>query len=276
MVHRRAVEWLVFVAPLPLAIIVAYVFPLLGVLRWSFTDPTRGLQNYDRIMVDDNIHAIAWRTLDLCLTTTVAAVLIAYLLAYHWTFGPPWRRRFVELCVLIPFWISVLIRAFGWLIVLRPKGLLNEWLLAGGLISEPLALVRNDLGVVIGMVHFMVPFAVFPILAVMRQIDPRIMSAARGLGAGPVRRFLEIFLPLSLPGVIGSVFIVFVFTLGFFITPAILGGGRVVMIAEYIFTQMSQTAKWGLGAALAVSLLLVVSIMIGALLKLVRIEQFAR
>jgi putative spermidine/putrescine transport system permease protein len=270
--RRKVLEWTVFVAPLPVLLAVSYLLPLLGLFHWSVTEPSPGLGNYVRILVDPDIHAIMGRTLRICLLTTVVSVMVAYLLAYHWVFGPLWRRRFIEICVLIPFWISVLIRAFGWLIVLRPKGLINDGLMAAHLISEPLALVRNDLGVVIGMVHFMIPFAIFPIVSVMRQIDPRIPAAARGMGAGPIRRFVEVFLPLSMPGVIGAFFIVFVFTLGFFITPSILGGGRVVMLAEYIFTQMSQTADWGLGSALSVVLLLFVSAMIWLLSKLTRVE----
>ncbi|MGF7160491.1 putative spermidine/putrescine transport system permease protein [Rhodoligotrophos appendicifer] len=273
MSRRALVEWGLFVAPLPVVLVIAYLVPLLGIFQWSFTDPQPGIGNYVKIATDPIIHSIAWRTLRICLLVTVVSVAIAYLISYHWVFGPPWRQRLIEVCVLIPFWISVLIRAFGWVIVLRPRGLVNEWLMTAGLIAEPLALVRNEIGVVIGMVHFMVPFAIFPLMAVMRQIDPRVMAAARGLGAWPIRRFVEVFLPLSLPGIVGAFFIVFIFALGFFITPAILGGGRVVMIAEYVFLQMSQTANWGLGAALSVVLLVFVSIMIWVLLKITRVEK---
>jgi len=266
----------VFIAPLPLLLIAAYLIPLLGIFQWSFTDPTPGIGNYVQIATDPAIHGILLRTLRICLMVTALSVVIAYIISYHWVFGPPWRQRFIEICVLIPFWISVLIRAFGWLIILRPRGLLNDWLTGLGLISDPLVLVRNELGVVIGMVHFMVPFAIFPLVGVMRQIDGRVLAAARGLGAGPIRRFVEVFLPLSMPGVVGAFFIVFIFALGFFITPAILGGGRVVMIAEYVFLQMSQTANWGLGAALSVVLLVFVSIMMWVLLKVTRIERLVR
>ncbi|WP_239025230.1 ABC transporter permease [Rhodoligotrophos defluvii] len=276
MSKRRIIEWCVFIAPLPLLLVAAYLLPLLGIFRWSFTSPTPGFGNYTQIFTDPAIHGILLRSLRICLVVTVISVMLAYLIAYHWVFGPPWRQRIIEICVLIPFWISVLIRAFGWLIILRPRGLMNEWLMSAGLIGEPLALVRNEVGVVIGMVHFMVPFAIFPLVAVMRQIDPRVMAAARGLGAGPIRRFFEVFLPLSMPGVVGAFFIVFIFALGFFITPAILGGGRVVMIAEYVFLQMSQTANWGLGAALSVVLLIFVSIMMWVLLKVIRVERLVR
>ncbi|WP_275600349.1 ABC transporter permease [Paracoccus versutus] len=270
---RSAIVWCIFVLPLPAFLILAYFLPMMGILSWSFTDPVPGLQNYARIAEDQTIHLLFWRTLRICLTTAVISVLVAYLLAYHWILGPPARQRLIEMAILIPFWISVLVRAFGWLILLRPKGLINENLIALGIITEPLAMVRNEIGVVIGMVHFMVPMAVFPIAAVMRQIDPRVIQAARGLGAGSVRRFIEVFLPLSMPGVIGALFIVAVFSLGFFITPAILGGGRVVMVAENIFVRMLQTANWGLGSALAAVLLVLVVGLIWILSRIVRLDR---
>lgn len=272
--HRRTVlEWGVFIAPLPVFLAFAYAIPLFGIIGWSVTDPTPGLGNYVKIFTDPAIIGIFWRTLRVCLAVTVVSVAIAYLISYHWVFGPPLRQRLIEVCVLIPFWISVLIRAFGWLIVLRPRGVINETLISLGMIGTPLDLVRNEIGVVIGMVHFMVPYAIFPLVATMRQIDGRVLFAARGLGAGPVRRFTEVFLPLTMPGIVGAFFIVFIFALGFFITPAILGGGRVVMVAEYVFLQMSQTANWGLGAALSVVLLVFVSVLIWVLLKVTRVEK---
>lgn len=270
---RNAAIWGIFVLPLPLFLVLAYFLPMLGILSWSVTDPVPGLQNYARIAQDPTIHLLFWRTLRICLLTAAIAVLIAYLLAYHWVLGPPRRQRLIEMAILVPFWISVLVRAFGWLILLRPKGLINENLIALGIIAEPLAMVRNEIGVIIGMVHFMVPLAVFPIASVMRQIDPRVVQAARGLGARPLRRFLEVFLPLSMPGVIGALFIVAVFSLGFFITPAILGGGRVVMVAENVFVRMLQTANWGLGAALAVVLLALVVGLVWVLSRIVRLDR---
>ena len=270
------IVWAVFISPLLLFLVVTFFVPLLGIFSWSFTDPEPGFANYARIAQDRNIHAIIWRTAWICTVTSVVSVFLAYILAYHWTYGSAVTKKVISVAVLIPFWISVLIRAFGWLALLRPRGLVNEALLGLGVLSEPLVLVRSDLGVIIGMVHFMVPFAIFPLLAVMRQIDVRLLQAARGLGAGSFRRFTEIFFPLTIPGVLGSFFIVFVFSLGFFITPSILGGGRVVMMAEYIFTQMSQTANWGLGAALATMLLLIVVILVWFVSRVVDFQKLVR
>jgi len=153
--------------------------------------------------------------------------------------------------VIASFWISALIRAYAWVAILQPNGLINQALIGLGLIEQPLALVRNELGVIIGMVHYMLPYAVLPIYANMSGIDQRLMAAARALGASRLRSFFWVFLPLSLPGLAGAGILVLIFSLGFYITPAILGGGKVVMIAEYISIQISETLRWGLAATLA-------------------------
>lgn len=259
--------------PLPVVLIIFYVLPFLGVLGWSVTLPEPGIEQYQRIITDPAIHDVLWRTFRLCTTVSVISLVIAYLMAYCWVYSPPFWQRVVEICVFIPFWLSVLVRAFGWLIALRSNGLLNDWLQFLGITSEPLQLTRNELGVVIGMVHFMVPFALFPLVSTMRRLDPRVLLAARGLGAGQLRTFWSIFVPQTIPGILGAFIIVFVFCLGFFITPAILGGGQTVMVAEYVYLQMFQTSNWGLGAALSVVLLALVSAMIWALLRMTRVDK---
>jgi putative spermidine/putrescine transport system permease protein len=158
--------------------------------------------------------------------------------------------------VLVSFWVSVLVRAFAWLTLLRSNGIINEWLIGLGLIDEPLDLVRNQFGVLVGMVHYMIPYAVLPLLANMKGIDTRLMSASRGLGAGAVETFIRIYLPLSLPGIIAAGLLVFIISLGFFVTPAILGGGRVLMIAEYVSVQVLITTQWGAASMLSAVLLI--------------------
>ncbi|MCY1259475.1 putative 2-aminoethylphosphonate ABC transporter, permease protein [compost metagenome] len=259
--------------PLPIVLLLFYVLPFAGVVGWSFTLPEPGIEQYQRIATDPAIHDVLWRTFRLCTTVTLVSVAIAYLMAYCWVFSSPFWQRMVEICVFIPFWLSVLVRAFGWLIALRSNGMLNGWLQSLGIISEPLQLTRNELGVVIGMVHFMVPFAIFPLVSTMRRLDPRVLLASRGLGAGQLRTFWSIFVPQTIPGVLGAFIIVFVFCLGFFITPAILGGGQTAMVAEYVYLQMFQTSNWGLGAALSVVLLALVSGLIWALLRMTRVDR---
>ncbi|AOE85364.1 ABC transporter permease [Pseudomonas sp. TCU-HL1] len=271
--HSANLERSLLLIPLPLLLVVFYLLPFLGVVGWSFTLPEPGIEQYQRIATDPAIHDMLWRTLRLCLTVSTLALVIGYLLAYCWVFSPPFWQRMVEICIFIPFWISVLVRAFGWLIALRSNGVLNGGLMGLGLIDSPLQLTRNETGVVIGMLHFMVPYALFPLLSSMRQLDQRVLLASRGLGAGALRTFWQVLLPQTLPGLLGAFIMVFVFCLGFFITPVLLGGGQTVMIAEYVFLQMFQTSNWGLGAALSVVLLALVSALIWLLLRITRVNR---
>jgi putative spermidine/putrescine transport system permease protein len=167
--------------------------------------------------------------------------------------------------ILLPLWLSVLIRAFAWVTVLRGNGVLNSALMSTGLIETPFSLVRNEIGVVIGMVHYMLPFGILPLYASMRSIDARILNAARSLGAPAFTVFRRVFLPLTMPGLFSSFILIFVFSLGFYVTPAILGGGRVMMVAEYISVQVHETLEWGTATMLASVLLASVFAVIAAL-----------
>jgi putative spermidine/putrescine transport system permease protein len=176
-------------------------------------------------------------------------------------------------CILTTFWLSVLIRAFAWVLLLRTEGVLNAILTNLGLIDSPLILVRNEIGVVIGMVHYMLPVAVFPMLANMSNIPVQFDNAARGMGASPWQRFFLIYLPLCKPGILAATVLVFVFSLGFYITPSILGGGRVVMIAEYIKVGFEDTLRWGYATMLATTLLAVLCLCLLALNRAVDIRK---
>jgi putative spermidine/putrescine transport system permease protein len=247
-----------FVMPLPLLIVVGYLLPTFGVLGWSLSLPQPGLQNYAEIISNSNLHAVIWRTLRICLLTTLISVAIAYLIAYRWRFATPRGRQLIELFVLLPFWLSMLIRAFAWLVLLRNDGVVNQTMLGLGLIQAPLTLVRNELGALIGMVHFMVPYAVLPLLSSLRLVDDSLLRASSSLGASRWQTLRDVFLPLTLPGVAAAAAIVFVFSLGCFVTPSLLGGGKAAMLAEYIYVQMFQLSNWGLGAALSIVLMLMV------------------
>ncbi|WP_426232466.1 ABC transporter permease [Pararhizobium sp. DWP3-4] len=256
--------------PLVLFLGLAYLVPFLGVMQWSVTLPEPGFSQYGKAVTDPLIQSVFFRTFRICLIVTVCAVTAAYAIAYVWVRGTPAQRLVTELCILIPFWISVLTRAFGWVALLSNRGLINTWLQAAGIISEPLTMVRNEFGVVLGMAHFLIPFAVFPIASAMRSLDERVFLAARGMGASRLRIFWSIFVPMTLPGILGAGLMVFVFALGFFITPAILGGGRSVMIAELIYLRLFQSPDWGLGAAISVILMLIVGALLILMLRLVR------
>lgn len=253
--------------PLLLLLGAAYLLPFLGVMRWSVTLPEPGLGQYATALSDPLVLGVIWRTIRICALVTAAAVAAAYVLTLIWVRGGPVARTVIELCIMIPFWISVLTRAFGWLALLSNKGIVNGWLQSLGFISEPLTLVRNEFGVVVGMVHFLIPFAVFPLASAMRSVDERVLLAARGMGASRARIFWQIFVPMTKNGILGAALLVFVFALGFFVTPAILGGGRSVMVAELIYLRIFQSPDWGLGAAISVILMVTVGLLLALMMR---------
>jgi putative spermidine/putrescine transport system permease protein len=254
-VQTRRVYLALLFAPL-LLLAALYLYPLSRVLWLSVTVPSPGLGNFERLFTSSAIQTVLWTTARICVLTTALALIIGYTVAYAAVHLKGRRGELLLFFVLLSFWLSVLIRAFAWLTLLQSRGLINTWLLNWGVIASPLPLVRNEFGVVLGMVHYMIPYAALPLYANMKGIDPRLVPAARGLGASPIQAFLKVYLKMSLPGLISAGILTFIFSLGFYVTPALLGGGKTIMIAEYIAVQINETLNWGLGSMLATALLL--------------------
>ena len=270
---RLGVGWWLLILPAFALLLAFYIAPIVQVLAISVTEPEPGLGNYERILTSGAVQRVIFTTLRICGITTVLALLLGYAIAYAITLSSPRARGWWILAVLVPLWISVLVRAFAWVTLLRRQGLVNNTLMNAGMISEPLPLVWNEFGIVVGMVHYMVPFAVLPMLASMREIDPRLLAAARGLGASRGEVFRRVFLPLSMPGVIAAGVLVFIFSLGFYITPAILGGGKTLMVAEWISLQILDLIRWGLGTMMATVLVLAILVTLAVFSRIVDLRR---
>lgn len=254
MTRNLASGWLI-VAPLLAVVVAFYLGPLLNILWLSVTDPEPGLGNYAKLFESDTLIRIVWTTLRICVVTTAFSVVLGYSIAYAMVHCHRRERGYMLTFLLVSFWISILVRTFAWLMLLGRKGLVNVTLQELGLISAPIAFMRNELGVLIGMVHYMIPYAVLPLLVSMQAIDQRVTDASRNLGASGIQTFWRIYLPLTMPGLVAATLLVFIFSLGFYVTPAVLGGGKVLMIAEYISVQLLVTLKWGTAAMLATLML---------------------
>lgn len=264
---------LALTAPAVLLMLVFYLYPLAQVLVVSVTEPEPGLGNYALLASSGSVQRVLWTTARICLLTTLLAVLLGYVVSYALAAGSDRVRRWTLVLVVAPLWISALVRAFAWVVVLRREGVVNSVLQGIGLTDAPLALVWNEIGVVIGMVHYMLPYAVLPLYANMRDIDRRAMMAARGLGASRWQAFRRIFLPLSVPGIVAAGALVLVYSLGFFVIPAILGGGKTLMIAEYVRLQIVELVNWGLGTMLATVLVVAVFALLGSVAWLIGPRQ---
>lgn len=254
LLRRLSPGWLL-VAPFLLVVVAFYLGPLLNILLLSVTDPEPGLGNYQKLLLSESLVRIMWTTFRICLVTTVLSVVLGYSVAYAMVHAHQRNQHVMLTLLLVSFWISVLVRTFAWLMLLGRTGMVNESLEMVGLISQPVRFMRNELGVLIGMVHYMVPYAVLPLLANMQTLDQRVMAASRNLGASGLQTFWRIYLPLTLPGLVAASLLVFILSLGFYVTPAILGGGKVLMVAEYISVQLLVTLKWGTAAMLGTLML---------------------
>ncbi len=253
-ITRIGTGWLL-VLPFLALVVTLFLGPIVNILWLSVTDPEPGLGNYAALVTSDNLTGILWTTIRICVITTVFSVIFGYSIAYAMIHVAQGNRNRMLSLLLVSFWISVLVRTFSWLMLLGRKGLVNETLVNIGIIVEPIEFMRNELGVLIGMVHYMIPYAVLPLLASMQNIDGRVLSASRSLGATGNQTFWRVYLPLTKPGLVAASLLVFILSLGFYVTPAILGGGKVLMVAEYISVQILVTLRWGTAAMLAALML---------------------
>ena len=250
--------------PYLLMVTALIVIPVGWLFYLSFIgrDGSLSFENYERMMKSKAYIRIFLTTFKISILTTIICAAIGYPLAY---FMSQLSRKWANICmigVLIPFWTSLLVRTYAWLVLLQKKGLLNNMAIEMGLISEPIKIVHNTTGTLIGMVHIMLPFLILPLYANMRAIDKDALKAASSLGATPTRAFWTVFFPLSLPGLLAGLLIVFVLCLGFYVTPAILGGGRVIMAAMKISSNIELYFSWGAASALGVVLLVVTGIIL--------------
>jgi putative spermidine/putrescine transport system permease protein len=195
------------------------------------------------------------RTLLISVTVTVLALVLGFPVAYLVANAPKRIAGLLLILVLLPFWTSLLVRSAAWIVLLQDQGLINGALQALGIINEPVRLIFNRTGVVVAMTHVLLPFMILPMIATMKTIPPTYMRAALSLGAHPAIAFVRVYLPQTLPGVAAGVLLVFIMALGYYVTPALVGGADDQMLAHFIAFYTTSSANWGLAAALGVMLL---------------------
>ncbi len=234
---------------------VFFVYPLARMVMLSVAAPTGPLGYYAAILANPLYATVLGITFKTALVVTATCVVLGVPAAYLLASVGGTLRRALLVAVALPFLTSILIRTYAWMVILGRHGIVNQLLLSTGLVASPLPLMHNAFGVYVGMVHVLLPFMVLPVYSVMTGIDRRLLPAAQSLGAGPSRALLTVYLPLALPGVATGALLVFLIAIGFFITPAILGGARQLMISNLIETQVVELLNWGFASALALVLL---------------------
>ena len=262
---RRIVP-ILLVAPLVIYMVVLYALPVASMLLRSVDEPTWSLDHYRDLMSD----TVFFNTLVNTLYTAVIVTFGSLVLGYPVALALVRTKKMapvILVIVLLPFWTSVLVRSYAWMVLLGRHGLINEALLSSGLIERPLRLLNTPLAVYIGMIHILLPYMILPIANALRQIDPSLARAASGLGSPPWKTFLQVTLPLSVPGVAAGALLVFVLSLGFYITPAMLGGPRDITLSMLIANQVDQL-NWAYAACLSAVLLATALIIIVACRRL--------
>lgn len=264
--RRERAQFIGLSLPATLLILIVVFLPLFWLSSLSFLDRGGELstENYQRLTGDLYVEAFVV-TFQISAAVTALCVLLGYPLAYWLSRKPQHTANLLLICVLLPFWTAVLVRTYAWLVLLQRNGLINNTLLSLGVIDAPLQLAHNLTASIIGMVHIMLPFLVLPLYATMKSIDGDLVRAAVGLGSSPTEAFWRIFVPMSLPGLFAGVVLVFIMSLGFYVTPALLGGGRVQMLAQRIESTITIFSNWGAASALGV-VLLVMALALVALL----------
>lgn len=256
---RRRRDWRSFrlLAPALLLLVIFFLLPVLSLLLRSVLEPTPGLQNYTQLLGSTTYLRVFGNTFLVATVVTVVTVAIGFPTAWLLAIAPRKVSSLLFSILLLSMWTNLLARTFAWMVLLQATGPINRLLMALGLIHEPLALVNNLIGVTIGMTYIMLPFLVMPLHATLRAIDPSTLRAAAVCGASRWQAFWRVLVPLAMPGVASGALMVFVMALGYFVTPALLGGPSYMMLAELIAQLVQELLNWGLAGAAAFVLLAV-------------------
>jgi putative spermidine/putrescine transport system permease protein len=264
---------LLLLAPALAVIVVLLLLPLLWLAWQSIYHDGFTLENYRRNATEQVYWSSFTQTFRISFIVTVAAVLLGYPVAYAASGASRWWSVVILAMVVLPFWTSVLVRAYAWLILLQRTGIINNGLQSLGLIDAPITLVNNELGTIIATIHILLPFMVLPLYAAMQKIPRDLIMAGASLGGSPAHVFFRVFLPLSLPGVIAGVVLVFVLSLGFYITPELLGGGRIFMISNLVSRNVELYNQWGAASSISVVLLFCVFMIFWAASRVIPVER---
>ena len=246
---------LMLLAPMLLLWAGLFVYPLARLLPESLFAPGFTLEHYRRFFTTPLYLGVLLRTLRIAAVTTAACLLLGYPTAYALSRVSSRSARVLLMLVVLPLWTSVIVRVYAWMALFQANGLVNRVLLDLGIVGAPLRIMYGEGAVLVGMVHVLLPFMILPIYSVLRGLDPRLVTAAQNLGADGGQVFLRVVLPLSLPGAVTGTMFVFILSLGFYITPALLGGPRLLMVATLIDQQVNEMLNWPFAAAMAVVLL---------------------
>ena len=271
--RRESQRHLVMLLPAALVLAVLFAYPLLGIANRSVYKGGYTLDMYRQIVRVPVYLQVLMATFKVSALVTIVCLALGYPLAYVLATRRPRTAQLLIIVVVLPFFTSIIVRTYAWMVLLGRNGIVNQYLMTLGLTDKPLLLLYNQGGVIIGMSYVLLPYMVLTVYSVMRSIDPRLVHAAHSLGASRLQAFRRVFLPLSLPGIAGGTLLVFILSLGFFITPALMGGPGDMMIAMLIEREVEITLNWSFASALAVVLLALTLVGFAGYNRIVRLER---
>ncbi|MBB3237095.1 ABC transporter permease [Phyllobacterium endophyticum] len=256
--RRKSWGAVFFILPLLILVVIGFDIPIVTIFNYSISSADGySLDNFYELVTTPVFAKVALNTLRITVMTTVIVAIAGYILAYWISTLPKTGRMIALALVVLPFWISVLVRTYAWIVVLGNAGIVNKTLQSLGLTAAPISFLYNDLGVTIGMANIQLPLLVLPLYAALIRVDQRHMQAAASLGASKRVIFWRVFFPQTLKAYLAGIMLVTIVSIGFYITPAILGGGRVPMMSNVIETYINTVPRWELASAIAVILLFV-------------------
>jgi putative spermidine/putrescine transport system permease protein/spermidine/putrescine transport system permease protein len=249
--------------------------PLFSILKLSFltTDGALSLDSYIRFFSDGVYFKVILLTLRVSFVVMLVCLFLGYPVAYAMTKCSKRVTALIMILVMIPFWTSLLVRTYAWMMLLRSDGVINNLLLKMGIVSHPLQLMNNTLGVYIGMTHVLLPYMILSLYPVLESIDENFVKAAMNLGANKYQAFFKVYFPLSMQGVSAGAILVFVMAIGYFITPALLGGSNTIMISQLIQIQVSKLLNWNFSSAVSMVLLFISLLILYVSKKIMKIEK---
>jgi len=274
--HTRLRPLLLFLVPVLAFLAVFFFWPLVSMLGRSVLDPQPTLAHYGRLVEEPIYLQVIAITFQIALFTTLGTLVLGYPLAYVLSGLPPRTAGLAMTIVVVPYFTSVLVRTYAWMVLLGTEGVVNQMLLALGMPGAPYRLMYNRFGVLLGMIYILLPYMVLSLFSVMRGIDRGLLRAADSLGASRLAAFRRVFLPLSMPGVAAGCLLVFILALGFFITPALMGSQQDAMISMVIENQVETYFDWGFASALSAVLLALTLVAFFAYDRLVGLDTLFR
>lgn len=266
--------WMLILPP-ALFFLIFLMVPLVQILMISFTNAAgaASVESFVKFFSSDVYLKVIATTFRISLVVTVACLLLGYPVAYTMTFCSKRISCLIMIAVMIPFWTSLLVRTYAWMILLQTNGVVNNILKGLGLIRQPLELLHNEVGIMIGMTHILLPYMILSLYPVMKGIDRNLLLASRTLGARKSYTFFRIFVPLSMPGVSCGSILVFVSSIGYYITPSLLGGTKNMMISQAIQVQINRLMNWPFASAISVVLLIFTYIILFISKKFMKVEK---